>query len=424
MTWQNTAEIKNPISLARVVLDESTKPLTLARVPPNLLVGAGATEYAYDKSVTVLPNEFLVSNSSRDRWLRWKQDLQAADEKQIRDLEANQLRYADYDAIDHTGISPAAFSPPTSPPPTEPAAPALTQLPTPTRPRVASTADLPSAISDAKGDYHIAEEGARSAPAAPTQTPSNNSYHVRHTNTNVATDDSAELTTKRQRLDGYLDATMDDPDIDLFSGDTNRPDVPGPGHPLSEDFITDTVGAIAVDCFGNIAAGSSSGGIGMKHRGRTGPAALVGIGTAVVPVNPLDKDRISVATVTSGTGEHMATTMAAATCADRIYSGVRKIPGGGLVQCSEDDAMLGMIKDEFMNHPGVKSSHCAGAIGVMAVKKTKDGVFLYFGHNTDSFALASMHSEEKKPVCTMSRNTGNGAIAIGGRKAQHRKFHH
>jgi taspase (threonine aspartase 1) len=162
----------------------------------------------------------------------------------------------------------------------------------------------------------------------------------------------------------------------------------------------------------------------MKHRGRTGPAALVGVGTAVVPVNPLDKNQTSVATVTSGTGEHMATTMAAATCADRIYSGVRKIPGGGLVECSEDDAMLGMIKEEFMNHPGVRGSHCAGAIGVMAVKKTKDGVFLYFGHNTDSFAVASMHSEEKKPVCTMSRNTGNSTIAQGGRAAKYRKFHH
>ena len=409
-----------------MVLDESTKPLTLARVPPNLLVGAGATEYAYDKGVTVLPNEFLVSNSSRDRWLRWKQDLQAADEKQIRDLEANQLRYADYDAIDHTGTTPAAFSPPTSPAPIEQIAPSLAQLPTPTRPFVTSTADLPSAIPDARGDYHIVEEGFRSAPTAPTRNPSNNSssHHMRHPHTDVATDDSPPWNFKRQRLDGYLDGAMDHLDADLLSNDTFIPKEPVLTHSVLDDCITDTVGAIAVDCFGNIAAGSSSGGIGMKHRGRTGPAALVGIGTAVVPVNPLDKERTSVATVTSGTGEHMATTMAAATAADRIYSGVRKIPGGGLVTCGEDEAMLGMIKEEFMNHPGVKSSHCAGAIGVMAVKKTKDGVFLYFGHNTDSFALASMHSEEKKPVCTMSRSTGDGAIATGGRAARYRKFGH
>jgi len=76
----------------------------------------------------------------------------------------------------------------------------------------------------------------------------------------------------------------------------------------------------------------------------------------------------------------------------------------------------------------------------MAVKKTKDGIFLFFGHNTDSFvrcfdsssvarkadldfqALASMHSEDRKPVCTMSRSTGNGAVAQGGRAAKARRY--
>src|SRR5690606_15658452 len=45
------------------------------------------------------------------------------------------------------------------------------------------------------------------------------------------------------------------------------------------DLIVDTVGAVAIDQYGNIAAGSSSGGISMKHAGRVGPAALVGVGT-------------------------------------------------------------------------------------------------------------------------------------------------
>lgn len=90
-------------------------------------------------------------------------------------------------------------------------------------------------------------------------------------------------------------------------------------------------------------------------------------------------------------------------------------------------------------HIGVKNSHCQAAIGIMAVKKTKDGVFLFFGHNTDSFvstitlpgvlhrlnfaqALASMSSEEKKPVCVMSRSNGNGSIAQGGRAYRHRRY--
>ncbi len=414
------SEVKNPIGLARVILDESTKPLSLARVPPNLLVGPGATEYAYDKGVTVLPNDFLVSNSSRERWLRWKQDLQAAEEKQIRDVEMNQLRYQDYDAIDHTGTTPAAFSPPLSPYTNGHEAPALGQMPTPTRPLAASTADLPTPSSDLRNDvYFNASEGFRSAPG-PSRTSSTNDarHHAQyHTNSDVAMDDNGNWAAKRQRIDGPGDDSANNLGIDLDLNESSATI-----RPRRSDHITDTVGAIAVDCFGNIAAGSSSGGIGMKHRGRTGPAALVGIGTAVVPINPLDKERTCVATVTSGTGEHMATTMAAATCADRIYSSVRKIPGGGLVNCTEDEAMKGMIKEEFMNHPGVKSSHCAGAIGVMAVKKTKDGIFLYFGHNTDSFALASMHSEEKKPVCTMSRNTGNAAVAQGGRAAKYRRF--
>lgn len=50
-------------------------------------------------------------------------------------------------------------------------------------------------------------------------------------------------------------------------------------HDAQEDVVTDTVGAICVDRWGRVAAGSSSGGIGMKHRGRIGPAALIGIGT-------------------------------------------------------------------------------------------------------------------------------------------------
>jgi taspase (threonine aspartase 1) len=188
-----------------------------------------------------------------------------------------------------------------------------------------------------------------------------------------------------------------------------------------EDIVTDTVGAIAIDVYGNIACAASSGGIGMKHRGRIGPAALVGIGAAVIPIDPDDSEHVTVATVTSGTGEHMATTNAASVCSNRVYQGVQKTPSGGLEQCTEDEAMKRFIEKDFMKHPSVQQSHSTGAIGVLSVKKTKDGSYLFYAHNTDSFALASMHSDEARPVCTMSRSKGNGNVAQGGRSIRNRK---
>ena len=185
------------------------------------------------------------------------------------------------------------------------------------------------------------------------------------------------------------------------------------------DDITDTVGAIAIDAQGNIAAASSSGGIGMKHKGRIGPAALVGIGTAVIPVHPGDVGSTTVATVTSGTGEHMATTMAAQKCAERLYQGTVRSPTGADVGESDEGAIVrAFITRDFLEHPGVQGSCSAPAIGVMAVKKTTRGYYLYFAHNTDSFALASMGSTDREPSCVMSRvPTGSkNSIAQGARK--------
>jgi taspase (threonine aspartase 1) len=50
----------------------------------------------------------------------------------------------------------------------------------------------------------------------------------------------------------------------------------------------------------------------------------------------------------------------------------------------------------FAGHPSIKNSHSAGAIGILGVKKTTDGVALYFAHNTESFV--SNHSKDWKSV--------------------------
>lgn len=386
-------------------------------------------------------NDFLVSKGAKERWLKWKKDLEIVEEQEQQRRAERLMRksgfHPDQKATNHAPVgSPSEISPPISPSSLRSTS-ALPQITSPTGPLAASTADIPDTYIHAQAKTpanYLAE------PAPPSSDPARNTDMERNTNIDgnrpaakfdVATDDDHPWASKRRRLGGSNDGSLDDSQTPLGKVSATglptsrkqpapdpRPDLPP--RKRREDRIIDTVGAIAVDCFGNIAAGSSSGGIGMKHRGRCGPAALVGIGSAVIPSDPDDPDETSVATVTSGTGEHMATTLAAATSADRIYSSVRRTRGGRLETCTEDQAMYSVIDREFMGHLGVKNSHCIGAIGILAVKKTRHGIMLYFGHNTDSFALASMQSGDRKPTCVMSRSSGSGSIAQGGRVAKYR----
>ena len=92
-----------------------------------------------------------------------------------------------------------------------------------------------------------------------------------------------ELGFPKPSLHGVISAT----DIKIQDGQSER---------MEEDIVTDTVGAVCIDRWGKVAAGSSSGGIGMKHRGRVGPAALVGVGTWA----RLNDDGLVVGATTSG----------------------------------------------------------------------------------------------------------------------------
>jgi len=373
-------------------------------------------EFAEKNGLPILPPDFLISPGARDRWHKWSKDLEAAKERHEQLLTQNPA------ATRETTHSCSILTDPAGSPP-------RSGRPTQNQSLIASsTADL-SALADRA--YNLVSYPSVGLPVSSAANARSGIKIASEPDRNQenGTDDHLQWVAspaKRQKLDSSLDGSdLYQIEPESSSGDTNAAatacdDQRGETMAAAsaregrDDAITDTVGAIAVDCFGRIAAGSSSGGIGMKHRGRCGPAALVGIGTAVVPADPSDANQTCVATVTSGTGEHLAMTTAAATAADRIYHSVRR-DNGQLKECTEDEAMHSIIMNEFMKHPGVSNSHCAGAIGILAVKKTRDGIYFYFGHNTDSFALASMHSEERQPVCTMSRSKGHGSVAQGGR---------
>lgn len=369
-------------------------------MPPNFLVGEGAVDFAEAHGVNIMPRDFLVSEGARHRWESWKRDLLKVEADQHEDETAYQeAASAVKSAPNQYKINGHALSPPVTP-----RGPGQFTVLSSNVSKHA-TADGPATTYSRALDAHLDDDG-------------------------TGTDDHLSTlaqTRKRRRMDGsnsdsgdmFLDLSTRYLNLGEDHCHTDAGQIRPPQRSI-EDRITDTVGAIAIDCYGRIAAGSSSGGIGMKHKGRCGPAALVGISTAVIPADPDDPCEQCVATVTSGTGEHMATTAAAQTAADRILSCTRKV-GGQLEACHEDDALFSMIRNDFMKHPGVQNSPCQGAIGVLCVKKTKQGIYFYFGHNTDSFALASMHSDERKPVCVMSRSRESGLIAQGARKCRARR---
>ncbi|KAF1956393.1 N-terminal nucleophile aminohydrolase [Byssothecium circinans] len=443
-------KIRNPVSLARLVLNQTMESLTLRRVPPNLLVGQGALDFAREMGVLECPYDAVVSPAARERWARWRADLKGAERKarkagqhpsrwmvgEVFSLaeEAESARIRREHTTNMLQNYQAARQSVSSVP-SESDFSSTSGLQSDVSMQSSGTEERVMTPDSGSSDQELAisrpqtiEESSRSAfinstQNVPTISQFQDTQSIRTNGVVSIAENGTFLTPTRcsTSIRRSWDGSGHDSDSASSATTTKpvEPDMLRRSLDMEEDLVTDTVGAIAIDGWGNIACAASSGGIGMKHRGRVGPAALVGVGAAIVPVDPDDPEEICVGTVTSGTGEHMATTMAATICAERLYQSVRKGKGGEYVDATEDEALRSVIEKEFMGN--VKYSNSAGAIGILAIKKTKQGVMLYFGHNTDSFAMASMHSDEEGPMCAMSRSNGNGQIAQGGRLMRYQR---
>jgi beta-aspartyl-peptidase (threonine type) len=128
----------------------------------------------------------------------------------------------------------------------------------------------------------------------------------------------------------------------------------------------DTVGAIALDCNGNIAAATSTGGTLNKAPGRLGDSSLIGCGCYA--------NNESAAVSTTGWGEPIMKLVLAKWTADRISA-------GNLPEWSAQEAM-NYLKQRLNGHGGIIVLNPEGHIGI--------------AHNTPRMAWAfkTIHKEE------------------------------
>ena len=333
-----------------------------------MLVGPGAIDFAAEIGVPIVHPDVLVSPAAGERYARWKADLNKAssteDSSPLSDAESMQDPTEPGSEQARTHDQNLELVPCWNE--SQPYSPALTPMDTSTR---VEKADADSNSKDhfwsSNEPGHDGQDSIRSyyADGEESLIDANIPWLDDHTKAAYARPATPKLPSYTNNLSEETEHPPPRIPSPLTLTLAETPSSPGAskakGHAGSmqqvedvfsrPDDITDTVGAIAIDCLGNIAAGSSSGGIGMKHKGRVGPAALVGIGTAVVPIEPRDDAKLCVATVTSGTGEHMATTLAAGNCASRLYSTTYRRTDGGTESADDDDqAIRSFVEKDFM----------------------------------------------------------------------------
>ncbi len=126
-------------------------------------------------------------------------------------------------------------------------------------------------------------------------------------------------------------------------------DEAGHGHELfARETSLDTVGAVALDRSGNIAAATSTGGTLNKAPGRLGDSSLIGCGCYA--------DNLSAAVSTTGWGEPIMKLVLAKWTADRVAA-------GNLPEWAAQEAM-NYLKQRLNGHGGIIVLNAQGQIGI------------------------------------------------------------
>jgi beta-aspartyl-peptidase (threonine type) len=156
--------------------------------------------------------------------------------------------------------------------------------------------------------------------------------------------DNMELVTEREqkRLYAAQEAELAGLTDTTFSGELPREFLPDPL--LSHD----TVGAVALDQFGNLAAGTSTGGTLNKTPGRVGDSSLIGCGCYA--------DNLSAAVSLTGWGEPIMKLVLGKWAVDRV--------GAGATPQQAADEAIAHLYDRLGGHGGVILLGPDGEIGL------------------------------------------------------------
>ncbi|KAJ3133688.1 taspase, threonine aspartase, 1 [Physocladia obscura] len=221
-----------------------------------------------------------------------------------------------------------------------------------------------------------------------------------------------------------------------------------------EDLCQDTVGAVAMDCCGNICAAVSSGGILFKDCGRVGEAGMYGCGVWAQSVSHPSKHlhksyysspgtsksiesdiEIGVGCSLSGTGEQIMRTMLARQIAEELLETKNKEPAlyKHLYQESNEEILEDLLsKDEssdslrvhdtlrkvllekFCYSPLLEGyeSHLRniGVVSIRAVIDKSNGRMtrdVWYAHTTEAMGVGWMSGEDTKATVLISRKGKN-----------------
>lgn len=71
----NLTNISNPISLARILCERQSKLLTLDRIPPMMLSGEGASNYAKEVNIPLVDHDTLISRKALKKYEHFRKNV-------------------------------------------------------------------------------------------------------------------------------------------------------------------------------------------------------------------------------------------------------------------------------------------------------------------------------------------------------------